>query len=389
MFKRYRLRSGFATLSEFGNTLADEGLIFENSLFSHWQNGTRVPKDRNTILTLIKLLIKNGGINKLNEANNFLESAGQGYLTNNETQLLTPYIKIKDSENEISLETLADSTDKLWNLENQINKSYTMIYEGKPSEAYSKLDSIIKLIQRLNLDNSKESNRLLGLALWVKIRCLTDISTPKTFYTALLRAKKYLSFSLEKDTSEIGPSYWTESAILRLHLIIQNPNQITPQKTRLCLRLGELALAHTPKERITERIVEHIEIGKIALMLNDRSLFEIHFHSALLLIGELPKTMNYFATLVWDLKARADLRFDKDVDGAFESIQEAKLYSEKSLKAIYLYLGNTELQALRLSSDPAFLRRIEVLKKQLTSEVKKSNNPYQAIRFHQSEFTGL
>lgn len=189
LFKRYRLRSGFATLSEFGNTLADEGLIFENSLFSHWQNGTRVPKDRNTILTLIKLLIKNGGINKLNEANNFLESAGQGYLTNNETQLLTPYIKIKDSENEISLETLADSTDKLWNLENQINKSYTMIYEGKPSEAYSKLDSIIKLIQRLNLDNSKESNRLLGLALWVKIRCLTDISTPKTFYTALLRAK--------------------------------------------------------------------------------------------------------------------------------------------------------------------------------------------------------
>lgn len=88
LFKKARLRAGFATLSEFGKKLGEEGLIFEDSLFSRWQNGTRIPKDRKTLLKVLKVFIDNSGINSLKEANGFLESAGQGYLTPSELGLL-------------------------------------------------------------------------------------------------------------------------------------------------------------------------------------------------------------------------------------------------------------------------------------------------------------
>ena len=46
LFKKYRLRSEIETLSEFGDLLAEEGIVYETSLFTRWQNGERVPKDR-------------------------------------------------------------------------------------------------------------------------------------------------------------------------------------------------------------------------------------------------------------------------------------------------------------------------------------------------------
>ena len=35
LFKKYRLRSEIETLSQFGDLLAQEGLVYENSLFTH------------------------------------------------------------------------------------------------------------------------------------------------------------------------------------------------------------------------------------------------------------------------------------------------------------------------------------------------------------------
>lgn len=89
LFKKSRLKSGFATLAEFGKKLADEGLIFEDSLFSRWQNGSRIPKDRETLLKILKVFINNSGINSLREVNSFLETAGQGPLTQLELHELT------------------------------------------------------------------------------------------------------------------------------------------------------------------------------------------------------------------------------------------------------------------------------------------------------------
>lgn len=84
LFKKYRLKSEFSTLSQFGDALAKEGFIYEDSIYSHWQKNIRVPKDRKLLLTLIKIFIKNKGMQSLNSANMFLESAGQGYLTREE-----------------------------------------------------------------------------------------------------------------------------------------------------------------------------------------------------------------------------------------------------------------------------------------------------------------
>lgn len=88
-FKKYRLRSEFSTLAQFGNILAQEGFVYEDSIYSHWQKNIRVPKDRKLLLTLIKIFIQKGGITTTRQANSFLESAGQGYLSPEEIELVS------------------------------------------------------------------------------------------------------------------------------------------------------------------------------------------------------------------------------------------------------------------------------------------------------------
>lgn len=93
LFKKYRLRSEFETLSEFGDVLADHNLIYENSIFSHWQKGTRTPKDRALIYTIIKIFSDRKGISNEDEANSFMASTGLGYLTKAEIEELNLPIK--------------------------------------------------------------------------------------------------------------------------------------------------------------------------------------------------------------------------------------------------------------------------------------------------------
>src|SRR3989344_9053461 len=89
LFKKYRLRSEIETLSEFGDLLAQEGLVYETSLFTRWQKGERVPKDRKILLAILKIFIKKCGIKSIDEANELLESSGQGYLTQSEVKSLS------------------------------------------------------------------------------------------------------------------------------------------------------------------------------------------------------------------------------------------------------------------------------------------------------------
>jgi putative hydrolase of HD superfamily len=72
LFKKYRLQSGFSTLKELADYLSQEGLIYDDSLLSRWQNGTRVPKDRKVVLKLIEVFVKKGGIKKIKEADKLL-----------------------------------------------------------------------------------------------------------------------------------------------------------------------------------------------------------------------------------------------------------------------------------------------------------------------------
>ncbi len=72
LFKKFRLRAEFATLSEFGEALAHEGYIYEDSIFSRWQNGDRVPTNRRLLITVLKVFIRREAITSVKEANVFL-----------------------------------------------------------------------------------------------------------------------------------------------------------------------------------------------------------------------------------------------------------------------------------------------------------------------------
>jgi len=88
LFKKYRLRSEFEKLSDLGNALAEKGLYYEDSIFSHWQKGTRVPTNRNLLLILLNIFIEKKAITSLDEVNEFFDSVNHGYLTHEEIKKL-------------------------------------------------------------------------------------------------------------------------------------------------------------------------------------------------------------------------------------------------------------------------------------------------------------
>ena len=88
LFRRYRLKVEFEKLTDLADAFAQKGYAYEASIFSHWQKGKRIPNKRIILLTLIALFLERGAIRLLSEANEFLESAGHGYLTEREQSAL-------------------------------------------------------------------------------------------------------------------------------------------------------------------------------------------------------------------------------------------------------------------------------------------------------------
>lgn len=88
LFKFYKFNSGFKTYSQFANALAKKGIIYDLSLFSHWQRGSRVPKKRELLLILIEIFTDTGAIKYQEQANIFLQSANKKNLSNFEKEKL-------------------------------------------------------------------------------------------------------------------------------------------------------------------------------------------------------------------------------------------------------------------------------------------------------------
>lgn len=88
LLKKYRQLAGFKTLKQFVDALTDEGLIYSESLVSRWQKDSRLPRDRGVFLILIKIFISHQAIKNIYEANQLLSSAGMGYLSPSEVDLL-------------------------------------------------------------------------------------------------------------------------------------------------------------------------------------------------------------------------------------------------------------------------------------------------------------
>ncbi len=85
LFRTFRLKSGISTLTELADKLAEqEGIVYENSLYTKWQQGKRIPHDRKTILKLIHFFHTHNAITTIDEANQLLTSTGLSPLTTDE-----------------------------------------------------------------------------------------------------------------------------------------------------------------------------------------------------------------------------------------------------------------------------------------------------------------
>lgn len=88
LFNTYRLRAGFETLRQLADELAGAGIVYEESVFSRWKNGSRIPRKRIVLLALIKLFIQRGALRSVYEANLILSATGLCGLRTHEIQAL-------------------------------------------------------------------------------------------------------------------------------------------------------------------------------------------------------------------------------------------------------------------------------------------------------------
>lgn len=131
LFKKYRLKSEIPTLSKFGHILSEKGFNYEDSIFSHWQKGGREPQNRFIILKLIEIFSERKAIITINEANGFLSSLNQGYLTEKElekfkfeTSTQTPF----QVPNQIA--NFTGRKEILVKLKKQIKKNNIFLFHG-------------------------------------------------------------------------------------------------------------------------------------------------------------------------------------------------------------------------------------------------------------------
>lgn len=395
LFKKFRIKSGFYSLSDFGNALAESGLIFEDSIFSHWQRGARIPTQRSIIIHIIRFFYNHRGIVSINEANLFAESSGHGYLTHDEllkifpSEILPINYDLDIDENPYRDEH-NNMQDKFEIIEHQVNLLYEKIYEGYPEISLNLLQRLKKILMEREMNGDKRRIDLISKINWISIRCFSDISKPGGFQWAFNMANKYLSYAKENNSSHVGSVFWTASAILRLK-IITNPIKIQKKKelTLLSLAMSQQAIKNTPNSRIDERIVQYIEIAKIALILNNRELFLQSCFQAEELATQLSSRTLYINALVWDIKARGTLHFEKNSEKALLQSKEAKKFSSEKFQAINLYLGNTELHVLRNSEDNEMIKYAEVYKKKFFLFARLLNNPYQKMRAKSLKYSGF
>lgn len=167
LFKKYRLRSEIQTLSEFGDLLAEEGIVYENSLYTRWQRGERVPRERKVILAIIKVFVKHDAISSMEEVSKLLESTGQRDLYPEEYKLLP----VLDNRDEMILTTSLGGMIKDYRIQQNMSELEASLAVGWDDNSnLRKIESgeikkpprqiIDKLCHALQLKN-QEKNQIL------------------------------------------------------------------------------------------------------------------------------------------------------------------------------------------------------------------------------------
>lgn len=146
LLKKYRKLSGYKTLGKFADALADDGLIYSESLLSRWQKNMRLPKDRDVFLILIRLFIKKGAILNIFEANELLSAAGMGFLSPGEVEKILHPGRLKIEMHVPTSRTSLSKDEKQikvsLNLPKNLNKYLdwvAMQYQTSKSEAFRQI----------------------------------------------------------------------------------------------------------------------------------------------------------------------------------------------------------------------------------------------------------
>ncbi len=174
LFKKFRLRSELDTLHDFGDAISQEGVIYDDTIYSHWQKGNKLPRERHTALAAIRVFAKRNGITTLKEANLWLESLGMGYLTDEEITTMPSPLRDKapfQAPKEISNFTGRDEYIKEISRQLMEHKS-VLIYggagRGKTSLAiklaYLLRDEFVDGVLWYRVDTSTTSNILTNMA---------------------------------------------------------------------------------------------------------------------------------------------------------------------------------------------------------------------------------
>jgi len=174
VFNKYRLKSQFETLSEFGEALAREGFVYEDSIFSRWKNGDRFPTKRTLLLAIIKVFIKHKGINQPQEANELLLTAAQPSLTIQEQTEVFKYYYIANAK---ILEIFTEN-DAIYLAENLLGKPYFLLNINKIKTIYQQTKyspvKFINILKQIN-DNPQTVDSVIQ-QLYFKDMVLNDNS---------------------------------------------------------------------------------------------------------------------------------------------------------------------------------------------------------------------
>ncbi|MEN9328322.1 MAG: hypothetical protein RI947_1130 [Candidatus Parcubacteria bacterium] len=174
LFKKFRLRSELDTLHDFGDAISQEGVIYDDTIYSHWQKGNKLPRERHTALAAIRVFAKRNGITTLKEANLWLESLGMGYLTDEEIAAMPSPLRDKapfQAPKEISNFTGRDEYIK--EISRQLIEHKSVLIHGGAGRgktslaiklAYLLRDEFVDGVLWYRVDTSTTSNILTNMA---------------------------------------------------------------------------------------------------------------------------------------------------------------------------------------------------------------------------------